>query len=356
MKRIITGMFLCLCCLVFASTSYAGSKWELGEDSWLKLSFLGQVHYAHLNNAPAENDFYLRRGRFILVGQIMDGIKFFVETDNDNAGKYGVNASMDIQDAFVDVRIADSTHWVKGGLILLPFSLETFSSAASLLGLDYNSEAIKLTNTFVWRDYGVSLHGDFGDKIVYRAGFFDGYDSKTGSKNPNAGIRFTGHVSYAAVGDVETGWFYTQDKMAKKGAYLTLGAGLDNQKEATLAGISEIDSSAWVIDFQSGFNLGDTKFGAADMIINGALYSWDNAGFDGTTAFVEGGLRVNKTMGTLKFANQNPDGAADVTDITLGLHYFMKGHNVRGGIEFRSGDSEDMILVGVQFLLQGLRK
>jgi hypothetical protein len=350
MKKLFLGI-VCLFCLMCTGTSYAGPKWELGEDSWMKLSFLGQAHFANLNNAPNESDFYLRRGRFILAGQIMDGVKFFVETDNDNAGKHGVDASTDIQDAFIDVRIADTDHWVMGGLVLLPFSMETYSSAASLLGIDYNSEVIKLTNTFVWRDYGVSFHGNFNKKVAYRAGFFDGYDSTTGTKNPDAAIRFTGHVAYGVFGEVETGWFYTQDKQAKKGNYLTVGAGFDNQSDATQIGVSEIDSTAWVVDFQSGFGLGDTDFGPADLTINGAFYGWDNAAFDGTTAFVEGGLRVSKAMGTLKFSNQKQDGADRVTDITFGAHYFMKGHNVRGGIEFRTGDSEDLILAGVQFLL-----
>ncbi len=336
---------------MFSSPSYAGPQWDLGDDSWMKLSFLGQAHFAHLDNATVENDFYLRRGRFILTGQILDGVKFFVETDNDNAGKYGKSSSTDIQDAFIDIRIADSSHWVKGGLILLPFSMESFSSAASLLGLDYNSETIKFTNHFVWRDYGVSFHGNFGKKIAYRAGIFDGYDVAGSSKNPDAGLRFTGHVSYSVFGEVETGWFYTQDKLAKKGNYLTIGGGVDNQCEATAFEAAEIDSSAWVLDFQSGFSLGNTDFGAVDLTVNGAFYDWDNAVFNGTTAFVETGLRVDKAMGTLKFSNQNPDGLDDTTDVTIGLHYFLKGHNVRGGVEFRTGDSDDMILAGIQFLL-----
>lgn len=350
MKKILCGI-VCLFGLMSAGTSYAGPKWELGEDSWMKLSFLGQAHFAHQNGAAAENDFYLRRGRFILAGQIMDGVKIFVETDNDMAGRQGTSVSTDIQDAFVDVRIADSEHWVKGGLILLPFSMETFSSAASLLGLDYNAETIKLTNTFVWRDTGVSFHGDFEEKLAYRAGFFDGYDSAAGTKNPDAGIRFTGHVSYAILGDVETGWFNTQDKQGKKGDYLIIGVGLDNQQDATRIVDSEVDSRALVVDVQSGFDLGYTSMGAMDLTINGAVYEWDNALFDGITAFAEAGLRVRQAMGTLKLSAQRPDDGDDIVDVTFGLDYFLKGHNAKGGIEFRTGDSDDRVLVGVQFLL-----
>jgi hypothetical protein len=355
MKKIILGSVACLFYLLSAVPSFAGPTWEIGEDSWMKLSFLGQAHYAYQDDAAPETDFYLRRGRIILTGQIMDGVKFFAETDNDKAGKSGTTVSTDIQDAFVDIRLggAGSDHWIKAGLILLPFSLETFSSAASLLGLDYNSETIKLTNTFVWRDNGVSVHGNFGTKVAYRAGFFDGYD--VASKNPDAGFRFTGHVAFSVIGDVETGWFYTQDKQGKKGNYLTVGAGLDNQQDATIsytiAGVEEIDSRAMVVDVQSGFDLGSSSMGAMSLTANGAVYEWDNASFDGVTAFGEAGFRVGKAMGTFKFSTQRPDDGDEIDDITLGVHYFLKGHSVRSGIEFRTGDSDDMILAGIQFLL-----
>ena len=48
---------------------------------------------------------------------------------------------------------------------------------------------------------------------------------------------------------------------------------------------------------------------------------------------------------------QDPDDGIDAEDFTVGLQYFMKKHNARGGIEFRSGDSADQILGGIQFLL-----
>jgi hypothetical protein len=331
---------------VLATPALAGPKWEIGEDSWMTLAFLGQVHYAHTDDAAQEDDFFLRRGRFILAGQIMDGVKFFVETDNDNAGKAGTDVSTDIQDAFMDVRLGNSDHWVEAGLILLPFSFESKSSAAKLLGHDYNSEAVKLTNSFVWRDYGVELHGHFGKQLAYRVGVFDGYDAKGSSKNPDAGLRYTGHVAFNLVGEVETGWFLTQSRF--KGTYLSLGAGADHQSDATLtSGSKEIDSTAWVVDFQSGVQVND----GTHLTVNGAWYDWDNAGFEGNTAFVEAGLLLSKIMPTAKYSLVEPDDGDSTTDYTVGVHYFMKGHNARLGLEYRFGDSPDLALLGLQFLL-----
>ncbi len=359
MKKVIGGMVATVLALS-ATGVMAGPKWELGEDSWMKLAFLGQVHASYVEDAPDEYDIFLRRGRIILAGQIAEGIKFFAETDNDKAGKNGVGSvSTDIQDAFMDIQLFGSDHWVEAGLVLLPFSFETKSSAASLLGIDYNAEAIKLVNTFVWRDYGAELHGHFLEKrIAYRVGMFDGYDSSTGNKNSGADWRVTGHVAVNILGEAETGWFMSQSRLAQEGHYISIGAGADFQGDATLVSdgmpvadgadpnMVPRDNEAYVVDVQSGFD-----FGNVDLTVNGAWYEWDNSAFDGTTAFVESGVKVGPAMVTGKYSLQDPDHGNDVQDYTAGLHYFAKGHNARGGVEYRFGDSADMILLGLQFLL-----
>lgn len=357
MKKIAAVMFA----LVLMSTGIvnAGPEWDVGEDGNMKLSFLGQVHFLNVDGAADEDDIYLRRGRIILSGQIEDGLTFFMETDNDNAGKAGTSVSMDIQDVFVDARLVegDNEVWAKAGLILLPFSFETRSSAASLLGTDYNVEAVKLVNTFVWRDYGAELHGNVGSRLSYAGGVFDGYDVEGSAKNPGAKMRYTGHVAVNVIGDVENGWFFNQERLGAKGGYLSLGGGVDVQEKATVTTVAvddiaendveiENDSDAWVVDMQSGFG-GKRVSGT----LNAAFYEWDNSSFKGNTAFVETGLLVKKTMLTLKYSAQDPDEGIDTEDVTVGLQYFMKKHNARGGIEFRSGDSADQILGGIQFLL-----
>jgi hypothetical protein len=335
--------------LMFAAISavpaFAGPKWEFGEDGWMSLSFLGQVHYSFMEDAVDEHDFYLRRARVILQGQIMEGVKVFAETDYPNAGKDGVDADFIIQDAWVDVQLFGSDHWVKGGLILLPFSFESRSAAGSLLGIDYNTEAIKFVNDWVWRDTGVSFQGSFAKRVGYKAGLFDGYDND--NKNSDAKLRFTGRVDVAVIGEVPTGWFYAQDGISDK-SYLYVGGGYDYQDEATMVDPTlAMDNQAWVLDFQSGFNLGEMLH----LTVNGAWYDWDNSKFDGNTAFIESGLRYDKIIGTLKYALENQDVGDQIDNYTVGLQYNLKGNSIKGGIEYRWGDSSDWVLVGVQFLL-----
>ncbi len=339
-------MVVCVC-----RPAGAGPKWDISEDSNMQLAFLGQIHAAYSDDAADKEDIYLRRARIILSGQITDGVRFFAETDNDNAGRNGTtDVETDIQDAFVDLRLAEN-HWVEVGLILLPFSFENKSSAASLLGLDYNSEVIKMVNTFVWRDYGAELHGNFGKKFAYRAGVFDGYDDSASTKNPDAPLRYTGHLALNLVGEAETGWFFTQERLSDK-PYLTIGVGGDYQEEATRVVSTNgtpdkiTDNQAVVFDFQSGCNAGSLA-----LTLNGAWYVWDNAAFEGDTRFVEAGVRRDQIQLTGKLSDQDPDEGEEKQDTTVGINYFLKKHNVRCGLEYRWGDNPDLYLAGVQFLL-----
>jgi len=360
MRSRIGLAMMALAILACVAPVYAGPKWEFGDDSWMKLSFLGQAHYAFPDGQTYDQDFYIRRARIILMGQMTDGIKFFAETDNDKAGKQDMSVSTDIQDAFIDVRLCQTDNselWAAGGLILLPFSFESKSSAASLLGLDYNAEAVKLVNTFVWRDMGAELHGNCGKKVVCRVGAFDGYDSEGGTKSDEADLRYTGHIAVNLLGDVESGWFPSQNRLGKEEHYISLGAGFDMQDKATAVTTTDADgvetetgqrdSEAMVIDMQSGFVLSDS----ASITLNAAYYDYDSAVFDGNTAFVETGVQLYKFMVTGKFSLQDPSEGEDTEDVTIGMHFFQKGHNARCGIEYRWGDSDDLVLAGVQFLL-----
>lgn len=347
---LLGGLSLALALAVTVPNAVAGPKWEFGDDGSMQMSFLGQIHASYTQDAADEEAIFLKRGRLILSGQIMDGVKVFVETDNKTQGTEATPQTF-IQDAYVDVRLGESDHWVQVGLILLPFSFENRASAASLLGIDYNSSTIRIADALVWRNCGAELHGNVGTEFAYRVGLFDGYGSID-----EASLRCVGHVAVNLLGDVETGWFFTQNRLAKS-EYITVGAGVDVQGKSisetstdpvTSNEVTTVsDALSWVIDVQAGVGVSEE----VSVLVNGAYYDWDNAAFKGSTAFIEGGVMYQKCMVTLKGELVDADGDGSTTDYTLGLHYFMKDHNARAGIEYRTGDSPDMALFGVQFLL-----
>lgn len=345
MKKFVTCVAVALLAVVLAvPAAQAGPKVEFGDGGYLTLGALLQPHISLVDGANDDVDIFLRRMRIIVGGQIVDGVKFFADTDFSNAGKTGVSPAFIVQDAFGDVRIFGD-HWLEVGLVLLPFSFENSSSAGSPLGIDANVETIKLTNSLGWRDAGAMLHGNFGKMVGYRVGMFDGM-----SANEGAALRFTGHVAVNVLGEVETGWFFNQDRLGKSN-YVSLGAGFDTQKDATSKVVDGVtsdvaDSDAWVVDLQSGYG-----FGPVHVTLNAAYHDWDNANFKGATAFAEAGARWQSAMLTFKYALQDPDAGDTVSDATVGLHYFLKGHATRAGVEYRTGDSPDAILVGLQFLL-----
>ncbi len=336
--------------LALTAAAVAGPRWEVNEEAYLQMNILGQVHAAFNDDAADPHDIYLRRARIILLGQIYDGLKFFMETDNDNAGRNGTSGvSTDVQDAFVEQRLFRD-HYLQGGLILLPFSMENASSAGSLLGLDYNLEVLKFAETFAWRDYGVVFRGDLHRRVAYRAGVFDGYDGDTGTKNPRANLRGVGHLAVSVIGEVETGWFLNQERLADA-PYLVIGVGVDHQSRATRIadtnGVDQIlDNEALVVDFQSG-----VPAGPVFATLNGGWYTWDNATFDGDTAFLETGLRHGEFQVTSKWTRQDPEAGAILTDYTVGVHHLRRKHQAKAGLEYRWGDSADQWLLGFQIAL-----
>ena len=215
------------------------------------------------------------------------------------------------------------------------------------IGRNFSDPNVHPFEQIEWETRSVAITGDNGEVI------FENPPETITLSNPAGETRVTGHIALNLVGDVETGSFFTQDRQGQKGSYLSLGLGSDYQAKASLAldapvGAGVRDASGFVADFQSGHVFSER----VDLTVNGAWYEWDSLRFDGSTAFVEAGLRQDKVMGTIKFAHQDPDQVrATINDYTVGLHYFLKGHNLRTGIEYRWGDSRDSALVGIQFML-----
>lgn len=172
------ALALCLCAGAPAEAAY-----KIGsEESYLKIGGILQAWAtADEKGAPdselMENEFYIRRMRIMLYGQVNQWVNFFVETDSPNLGKEG-NQSVDtfIQDAYLEFNLHPMIQ-VDLGMILIPFSHHGMQGATSLMALDYHGSLVRYPagSTKVWRDYGVMLRGlIFENRLEYRVGLFNG--------------------------------------------------------------------------------------------------------------------------------------------------------------------------------------
>ena len=185
-------------------------------------------------------DFFLRRARLMVWGNITKDLAYFIETDEPNLGRNGNFATTTfIQDAFFSYAFIPALK-VDAGLMLVPLSHHTIEGATSLNALDYHAEMVRFPTGRIFRDVGVQLRGFLlDDRIHFRLGAFQGVRNAAvpapAAPPPepppplnNDGVpRFTAHVRGNILG-VEPDFFL-------KGIYFTptpivsVGVGADYQ-------------------------------------------------------------------------------------------------------------------------------
>lgn len=228
---------------------------KIGDDrTWAKLGLLLQGWAAFTDEgAPdaksLDTDFYLRRLRFLLWGQLHEKVNFFVETDNPNFGKHGdFSSRMFVQDAWVELNLMPALQ-IDAGMLLVPFSHHGMQGAISLHSLDYHSSLIRypVGSHKVWRDYGVMVRGMvFDDMLEYRLAVLNGvHGSGDDPRNPFDLPRLAGRVTwnfFAAEGGAGLGGFFYD------GLYL-------NSTEKGVVSTRKILSLGFSADWQPDLNV-----------------------------------------------------------------------------------------------------
>ncbi len=218
-------------------------KIQLSEQAFLNVNVLAQP-WAQVtpNAAPtggASTDFFLRRIRLMVFGNVTDRLSFFVDTEQPNLGRDGNwTPAFFIQDAFVSVKLAEG-HALDAGMILVPFTHHTLQGAIALNTVDYHSQLIRPTRGLgpAWRDAGVQARGAFGS-LHYRVGVFNGIEGQPAKENqPALNIddvpRVAGHVRYNVLGREEG--FFLQGIYFDNQPRLSVGVGADYQPRAAVS-------------------------------------------------------------------------------------------------------------------------
>ncbi len=204
---------------------------EASEDVFVDVGYLLQP-YVVLSNDPAASpaftsDFYIRRSRIMLGGQVSPFVSFHMETDMPDWGKGGdwSHPTFFVQDALVSFNVHEAFK-VSLGMLLIPFVHQAKQGASSLHTLDYHGALLRYPAGKVRRDNGVEFRGILaGGKLDYRVAITNGV---TGT--PHDIPRFSGRLA-VNLADAESGLFYGGTYLGTK-KVVSFGAAFDVQPEA----------------------------------------------------------------------------------------------------------------------------
>ncbi len=279
MRTKLVLWFLGILLVSGASTPAPAAGLKIGDrNTYAKVALLLQAWSVFTDSgAPdpdsLDTDFYLRRMRVLLFGQLNDRVNFFVETDNPNFGKQGdFSPRTFVQDAWVEFNLHDALQ-IDVGMLLIPFSHHGMQGAISLHSLDYHSGLIRYPggSHMVWRDFGVMARGLlFQDRIEYRLAVLDGvHGGAEDPRNPNDWPRVTARLTlnflYAEGGAGTGGFFYD-------GLYLDGGGGeITSPKKILSLGLS----ADWQKDLNVELDAGGSGAGREDYFALAADLFWD---------------------------------------------------------------------------------
>jgi hypothetical protein len=343
-KLVGSALGLALLLGVTAIAAAQTPRLSVNDDTWLQLRFLAQLQAETLENAAGvesdkwTRDFFIRRARIMGSGSVHRKVRFFFSTDVPNTGKQGVPNDVIWNDGFVDFQLAPEFN-ISFGRILMPFSPENNSSAATLLGIDYNLNVLKTPtpiNRAFWRDDGIQVRGVLAGGVVeYRGGVFKGERSflRSGEvpvlNNPDNSLRTTG-LAMINLADAQPGWFYNPNSLGSL-RVLSVGAGVDRIPNSTV-GIE--NSTAWNV-----FALVEQPLAGGRLNATAAYYDWDGpawaGGFQGNTVGAQvgyvlpGRLLEGQWQPVVRLQRQdNSDTDVSLNTINLGLNYLLQGHAI----------------------------
>lgn len=179
-------------------------------------------------------DFFLRRARILVYGNVTKDLAYFIETDQPNFGKGGdFTSSMFVQDAFFSYTFMPELK-LDVGMMLVPLSHHTIEGATGLNALDYHADTIRFPAGKIFRDTGIQLRGLAVNNLLhYRLGVFEGVRAPSPSPaaakplNKNGLPRVTGQLRFNIMGD-ESDFFLKGIYFSPK-PIMSVGVGFDLQ-------------------------------------------------------------------------------------------------------------------------------
>lgn len=200
-----------------------------------QLQFWADSQQDPANKGYADN-LYIRRGRFLLTGQVAPNVTFFFQTDNPNAGKAPKNlgSGFILQDFWAEWKVNDAFA-LTGGEFLVPISRQGLTSTTSFLTLDISPTSTVFsapTQSNGLRDTGFQAKGYLADgRLEYRAAVFQGIRA-AGAAGTLAGrnaFRRSAYLQYDFF-EKERGYVYAGTNLGKR-KVVALSGGYDAQSK-----------------------------------------------------------------------------------------------------------------------------
>lgn len=227
--RILTG----LAALAWVAAPVSAQFVLKNEDANIRFGALGQFQGDWTQDSTAgsqgyQQNFFLRRARLIVGGDIGKDVSFFFETDDPNLGKTpkALNAGFLLLDGFAEWK-PTKVFQVEGGLMLVPSSRQALQSPVSYYTGDVSAVStvnVGATQSSVLRDVGFGARGYFlNDHLQYRTGIF------SGERDANArnSARVAGYLQYDFF-EPEKVYVYSGTALGKK-KILAVDVGGDKQ-------------------------------------------------------------------------------------------------------------------------------
>lgn len=333
-------------------------------------------------------DFYLRRVRLILTGDLSRYFSFVVHTEQPDFGKGGKwDVAFFLSDAFATLRVREEFQ-VDAGRMLTPPGRQHFGSSSRLNGMDFQSPVVRWVpgTQHNGRATGVQVRGDVqGGKVGYRVGVFRGASARSLQQdaagqavtdregrpvlvaNPSSWPRVAGYLRYSPVG-VEKG-FYSVGMHFADQPVVSLGAGFDVQprgamdRPAVIGPDGQVEDpgglrTAWAVaaDLFADIPVGaarDHEFVGLLLLSfydHGRELAWDAVGGSRTVPARTSGLGVAGEMGwrwrflepvfALDWVRGRQAGT-DTLAVRPGFNFWIRKHSANVKMEFearREGD------------------
>lgn len=294
----------------------------------------------------ASHDFFIRRGRLYLNGQVLDWLKFNTLLDMDNDGRAAEpNAPVRPQYTEAYLTVArDERAMLSFGLVKIPFSRQNMEGAFSQLLIDKEFIRGKQQIHRGELDFGATLWGSVvSRRLKYYLSYMDG---KHGAPNLSDLPRF------AARGEIHLLEPDAPASYEPAGTYLgakkvlTVGGAFDRVPNAFVIGDSTTSYKAWTFDvflelpWRGGAWTTEAAFLAFDHgAPQGALAPADEGrGFYVQTGWLLPGEfwrghwlagRLQPVARLSSFDSRRETPGSDENRWSFGLNHYLKGHDLK---------------------------